>query len=167
MRHPYQPGASYESQGRHHVGVKVEVALGRPLAQEEKDFLSRFVDDFAKLAMITNAKNDPEDVEVGRKMKADLLACFPAGTPIYVEEIPNQYGSDYYYVNKPWLKVTTPKGRITLGWRKRVIELNWEESDIAATTHDLFAAEDVTKTNRMIHCWGYDKCREYLAKLFA
>ncbi len=62
--------------------------------------------------------------------------------------------------------MTTPKGVITLGWRKRVLEIRWEGSDITQTAEELFPQEEVTKQGRMIHAWSYDKAREYIAVLF-
>jgi hypothetical protein len=52
---------------------------------------------------------------------------------------------------------------ITIGWRKRVINIDWEESgkDLAG----LFTSEDVTKGSGYIHAWGYDKAAEYLSKI--
>lgn len=52
---------------------------------------------------------------------------------------------------------------ITIGWRKRVINIDWEES--GKDLSGLFESEDVTKGAGHIHAWGYDKATEYLAKI--
>lgn len=87
--------------------------------------------------------------------------------PIYVEVIDNQYSSNIHYYTDPWLVVTTQKGRITLGWRKRVINIDWSESDIQIDGSALFSGENTTVGKNYVHCWGYDKAVEYLTKLNA
>lgn len=52
---------------------------------------------------------------------------------------------------------------ITIGWRKRVIVIDWEASGMPLP--ELFAGEKVTKSDTMIHAWGYAKASEYLGKL--
>lgn len=66
----------------------------------------------------------------------------------------------------PWFRVETEIGPITIGWRKRVISIDWSE-----TTHtgkdilSLFQAESVTKEKTYIHAEGREKAIEYLSKL--
>lgn len=96
--------------------------------------------------------------------KEELLKCFN-GQPIFVEEIPNQYCPHSCCVDKPWLIVTTTKGRIKIGWRKKVINIDWSDSIIEKTAEDLFPKEDVTKDKKLIHAWGYDKAKGYLSIL--
>lgn len=64
----------------------------------------------------------------------------------------------------PWyLAQVGEEPPITIGWRKRVIVIDWEAS--GKQLPDLFASEDVTKSATMIHAYGYEKASEYLAKL--
>ena len=84
---------------------------------------------------------------------------------VYVKEIDNQYSNDACYYAYPWVVVTTRGGPITLGWRKRVLKLDWAESDITADGRELFKDESTTKDERYVHCWGKDKAVEYLKKL--
>ena len=89
--------------------------------------------------------------------------------PIYIKVIPNEYSNDPYYWTSPWLLVTTPKGIIKIGWRKRVINIDWSESDVKTNAMDLFPTEDTTKGDyqnpRYIHAWSYEKAKEYLEKI--
>lgn len=68
----------------------------------------------------------------------------------------------------PWFNVTTVLGVIKIGWRKRVINIDWSNvhtvpgQDILS----LFKKEDVTKGNSSIHAWGWDKAQEYLSKIW-
>ena len=84
---------------------------------------------------------------------------------IHVETIDNQYCSNACCYKYPWIIVTTQKGRIMLGWRKRVINLDWSESDIKDIGTDLFKGEETTTGEHYIHCWSKDKAIEYLKKL--
>jgi hypothetical protein len=85
--------------------------------------------------------------------------------PIYAKVIENQYDSNPAYYTDPWLIVTTAKGPIKIGWRKRVIEINWSESDIKQSAKDLFPSEAVTKVDQSIHAWGKEKAVNYLYEL--
>lgn len=150
--------------GKYFVGVEINISAGdRSLSSEEKSELKRHVDEIYNLLLRGCAIADPENVAAGQKETVDLLACFPVQTTH--EKIPNGYSSGYYNANRPWLKVATYKGTIIIGWRRRVISIDWSNSNIKEAANDLFPAEDVTKDNRLIHAWGYDKAKEYLAKL--
>lgn len=64
----------------------------------------------------------------------------------------------------PWyLAQVNDSTPITIGWRKRVINIDWEQS--GKNLEGLFESEDVTKGGGYIHAWGYDKASEYLAKI--
>jgi hypothetical protein len=66
----------------------------------------------------------------------------------------------------PWFRVETEVGAITLGWRKRVINIDWSEIDpTGKKIPSLFVAEDVTKGQASIHAWSRDKAIEYLSKI--
>jgi hypothetical protein len=84
-----------------------------------------------------------------------------------MEAIPNQYcGCDSC---APWFVVCTEYGPVTIGWRKRVINIDWNELNIPDTHPPgfsyLFEDEDVTKGAGGIHAWGWDKATEYLSRI--
>ena len=83
----------------------------------------------------------------------------------YIELIGNEYCSQSCCYHLPWIIVTTQKGRIKLGWRKRVINIDWSESDIESDGNEIFKDEKVTTGDKYVHAWGYDKAIEYLTKL--
>lgn len=78
--------------------------------------------------------------------------------------IKNQY---YPGDKEPWyrLQFKTPTGNheITIGWRKRVINIDWSKS--GKDLKHLFANENVTKESFLIHAYGYEKATEYLKKI--
>jgi hypothetical protein len=97
--------------------------------------------------------------------REQLLALFP--NPIFVEEIPNGYCSDYCCKHLPWFIVTTSVGRIKIGWRKRVINIDWSETKGTKTSEELFKDENVTKDTRLIHAWGADDAKGYVEAILS
>lgn len=103
-----------------------------------------------------------QDAEAQARRVADrkqLVGLFCA--PVFVEEIPNGYCSDWCCKHLPWFIVTTRIGRITIGWRKRVINIDWSETT-GKTSGELFPSEDVTKGERMIHAWSIEDAQRYV-----
>ena len=77
-------------------------------------------------------------------------------------ETPNQYYQCDYYAC--WFNVNTIYGTgILIGWRKRVINIDWSQWGYDFSY--LFPDEDVTKWKNGIHAWGEDKAIEYLSKI--
>lgn len=108
---------------------------------------------------------DPVALLRKKNDRENLLAIFPGR--IFVEAIPNGYSSDWHSRHLPWFVVTTEIGRFKIGWRKRVIHLEWTETICTETAEQLFPSEDVTKDGRMIHAYGYDKARQYVEAIIA
>lgn len=84
----------------------------------------------------------------------------------YLHDIGNGYWpgcgyEDPYYL--PWFQAHTAVGQIRIGWRKRVIAIDWSSTgrDLA----HLFVTEDVTKGPHDIHAWGYEKAIDYLRRV--
>jgi hypothetical protein len=84
-----------------------------------------------------------------------------AGLPADLVETPNRYCKCPSC--GPWFVVGTPSGDIVVGWRKRVISIDW--SDTGEDLLGLFEAEDVTKDEHHIHAWGPDKAVDYLTRI--
>ncbi len=64
----------------------------------------------------------------------------------------------------PWYQVDTEHGQFTIGWRKRVINIDWTGVDVTDATA-LFEDEDVTKDANHIHAWSYDSAKDYLGRI--
>jgi hypothetical protein len=162
----YKQGYASESWGDHGgLGIKILIATGRELNQKDNYLLSHIATQIHAGIMAETIRLDPETAKNRAAERTEILALFPAGTQIFVEEIGNGYCSQWCCLQKPWFIVTTPRGRIKIGWRKRVIAIEWEGSAITETADDLFPEEDVTRLGRLIHAWGYEKAKEYIAKL--
>lgn len=81
--------------------------------------------------------------------------------PIYVQEIENSYAPG----GRPWFLITTTIGHFKIGWRSRVLHVEWTLTDCKASAVDLFPDENVTKGNQLIHAWSLEKAREYIARV--
>lgn len=85
------------------------------------------------------------------------------------ELLPNGYCSQDCCSHIPWFLFHTIDGDIIMGWRKRVISIEWQENYKPFDMNELFGTEDVTKWEtggkRGIHAWGNDKAYEYLKKV--
>lgn len=76
-------------------------------------------------------------------------------------QIPNEYWPDSYIdvsSKNPWWLVQTPIGMITIGWRKRVINIDWANTPLRT----IITLDEVTKSETMVHAWSEEKMIEYL-----
>jgi hypothetical protein len=145
------------------IGVDCSVA-GIETTEEEQNMICSHVNEIYKKLYFLREKNHPESITANKDSIEKLKACFPC--VIYAEIAPNEYwGSSR--PNDDWLIVTTNRGRIKIGWRKRVINIDWSGSEVTAYSAELFPGEDVTKGERYIHAWGYEKAKEYIAKILS
>jgi hypothetical protein len=60
----------------------------------------------------------------------------------------------------PWYKFITQFGTIKIGWRKRVVNIDW--SNLKTILNPDFSKENVTQGDNYIHAWSYEKVLEYL-----
>jgi len=85
-----------------------------------------------------------------------------AGVPILRKwRLENKYWPDYYVKERtasPWWLVKTSIGLIELGWRKRVISVDWGETPVRR----LIGSNDVTRTETMIHAWSIEDCVRHI-----
>lgn len=157
----YIEASSQESHGTNGaVGIKVMLSIGRDLTDNDRLVLRRAVDKISDGIYEENIRLDPKTALAAYKEKSDILALFQE--PIFIKEIPNEYCNRYCCKHLPWFIVTTTRGPITIGWRKRVLQIDWCESDIDSAAEKLFPDEDVTKGIHYIHAWGLEKAAEYI-----
>jgi hypothetical protein len=168
MMHNQRPDAdgyclasSYEESGG--LAVKILIRIDRELNENDQRTLREAQDMIWAGVQKETLRLNPETAPKAAEERALLLACFPAYC--YVEEIPNGYCNQFCCAFKPWYIVTTPKGRIKIGWRKRVINIDWSDSAITEKGKDLFPTEDVTVGDTYIHAYGYSKATAYLRRL--
>lgn len=144
-------------------GLRIEVASSRPIDIQAEEIqlaaynAAKLIEDEIRAA---NLALDPKTKTQADQEKASLIGLFPGR--IFVESIPNGYMTSWSTRHLPWFVITTEIGRFKVGWRKRVIHLEWTETVVKKTAYELFPNEDVTKSGCMIHAWDLDKAREYV-----
>lgn len=156
----------YRIQTFGHAGafnLRILLGIGRDLTDTDKSNIRDCAEKLSELIRIETIKTDPKHIAEGIEEKKSILALFD-GHAIFVEEIPNEYDPRYYH---NWFVVTTKLGRIKIGWRKRVINIDWSDSTIEHIAGVLFKDEDTTTGVKLIHAWGYEKAKEYIDKLLA
>lgn len=80
--------------------------------------------------------------------------------------IPNEYCGCPHCA--PWYIVTTEIGKFKIGWRERVINIDFEGLGLKESLVPiLFLKEEVTRGADYIHAWGDKKTTEYLSKILA
>ncbi len=110
--------------------------------------------------------NDPQAQKRRVAERAQLVGLFPAGC--FVEEIPNGYCSDWCCKHLPWFIVTAPPvGRITIGWRKSVMHLEWKGTVGTKTAEELFPKDNVTKGDFYIHAHSIEDAQRYINVVIA
>ena len=85
----------------------------------------------------------------------------------YVKWLTTPIPNEYWPEEAPWCLARGPKGSLKLGWRKRVLNIDWEglNQNEKLDAEKLFPDENVTKGGAYIHAWGKEKAVEYLQKL--
>lgn len=143
--------------------LEINLSLSRELTENDKNNIQRIGNSLMEALYSESIKTNLKIIQDAKNEKEKLIALFP--DKIFVQQIPNEYSDDAYYQMFPWLLITTIKGPIKIGWRKRVLEIDWSNTIIDKLAEDLFPNEDVTKGNSYIHAWGYEKAQEYINKL--
>jgi len=149
-------------------GVKIEIAPPAYFPDApENEAIQRAANEASSIlerALMIEAIKQDERAQKRRTLEREqIISLFP--NLIFVEEIPNGYCSSWCCAHLPWFVVTTIVGRITIGWRKRVINIDWEAIEKAKMAQELFPKEEVTKGDKYIHAWGVEKAREYIAAI--
>lgn len=81
-----------------------------------------------------------------------------------MHRLENQYWPESYVLerkNSPWWLAMTLAGPVTIGWRKRVISIDWEDTPVRV----IVTSDDVTKDLTYVHAYSYAKAVEYLTAL--
>lgn len=143
-------------------GVKILISTGHELTTDELRIVREAEERITDFILAESVRRNPEAMARAEAERIELFGLFQ--NLIFADELPNGYCNQWCCRHRPWFLVTTAKGRITIGWRKRVIQINWDET-VGPSAEQLFPNEDVTKLDRGIHAWGIDKAREYIERL--
>lgn len=98
-----------------------------------------------------------------KREEVTALLLLAGITPIGITRITNAYWPmhhdyDKYREASPWWSITVEGGDITIGWRKKVIHIDWTMTN----RRGVVTKDEVTKDDTMVHAWGMAKAVEYL-----
>lgn len=167
MNLDYKQIASSEGIGAYgSIGIKILIAHQRDLTEDEITDIQMAAMKITGSIMYKTIELDPRTIAANKEDKAKIIALFPDA--IFVEEIPNGYSSG---ISSPWFIITTRIGRIKIGWRKRVINIDWTESLVKEQGDELFPEINNTKGTKYdkehyIHAWGYEEAKIVIDRLF-
>ncbi len=147
-------------------GVRLDIKTPYVPNDDEKWELKKLAEQAANLIQAGAARQDPARAVAKQANRDNILKLF-GDQAIFVRELPNEYCSKWCCEHIPWFSVTTKIGPIKIGWRKRVLNIDWSDSTVATPAEILFPREDVTKSGRSIHAWSYDKATEYLRTIMS
>lgn len=147
------------------ISVKIDVAGIEEFNDEQQNQISRHCSQIVEELLRSEKAKDP-NVEIQKKQVIEkLLECF--SEYISFQEMPNQYSNHPVYLSLPWIKVKTLRGYVILGWRKRVISIDWENISDPPDARHIFRNEDVTKEKHLIHAWSYDDAKRYILTILS
>lgn len=80
-------------------------------------------------------------------------------------QLPNGYCGDLCCQSRPWMLAETKYGPIKIGWRKRVLSIEWTNDVVNVHGKNVLAKGDeyVTNWDTGVHAWGYAKAIEQLS----
>ena len=93
------------------------------------------------------------------KFEAVFLLAGMTHTDVF--PIENGYCGNTCCPDKPWFLFRTEFGLIKIGWRKRVIDIDWSDTPYRGRVTD----DDVTHEDNYVHAWGYGHAVTYLSNL--
>lgn len=143
------------------VDTGAEVNLSQSLIIDATYKAAKIIKDAVLQAAIAI---NPDAQENRRIEREGIVALFDA--PIYVVEIPNGYCSESCCKHLPWFDITTSIGHFIVGWRKRVLVVDWNGTVGTKTSDEIFADLTVTKEARMIHAWNLVDAKSYIKTIF-
>lgn len=107
-----------------------------------------------------------EELRKQSRQEATAMVTLAGLPPTRVWELANGYWPDsprYDDIRKPWWLFLTDIGLIQIGWRKRVLHIEWDTCKVRG----IVTADDVTKGDTYVHAWSVEKAVEYLRSLRA
>lgn len=99
------------------------------------------------------------NVQVITKLHVAAMFALANADVLGIEEIENEYAPGEGA--SPWFKVLTPIGTIKIGNRKRVINIDWTDTDV----RHVVTEDHVTKSETHVHAWSVGKAVNYLIAL--
>jgi hypothetical protein len=96
---------------------------------------------------------------LGRELELDRLESLFNLADIVIIGKPRKLINGYWGEgHHPWWFVKTKMGYIEIGWRKRVISIDWTDTGLEVTATE----DDVTKDKHFVRAYSYDDAIKYL-----
>lgn len=132
-------------------------------------FVVKCMEGIVEAIRVSRIVNDPSFVAKKEAHVNHLLSLFPPHRFNYYREVPNEYWTDHYGLDRPWLLVHTDIGIIKIGYRKRVVSIDWGETCLAAESSNAATLfPDVVLDGDdpyNVHAWSPEDAREFLERL--
>jgi hypothetical protein len=110
---------------------------------------------------------EPLSQDAIQRDKPGHVGFMRTGDDCPTEGVVINWMEDYRHRHKyPWWLIKTEFGLIMIGWRKRVINIDWSDTPGRPSGNTL-TADDTTKDTTVIHAWSELKAIEYLTALKA
>lgn len=155
-----------EQHSSRYFGLKIIVDQDRTLDDEDYAMCAPHIREIERLLQARTYKLDPIEQAHAAEERTKLLEAFPEA--VYVQPVRNQYHGDSPYGQmRPWFEVTTKRGIFLVGWRKRVINLDWSKTDIMSTGSEVFPEHTATIGDTYLHSSSYTYLKECVDKLMA
>ena len=159
-------------------GVVINLSVNREITEAEQSRCNAMAEELIRLMQCETVRMDPDTRKAKIATRDLFIQRFRDAhlDPVFVEEIPNGYwGPDHPAgVESPWYVITSKIGRIRIGWRKRVVEINWSDSILKPliATREAIGSKifsDVkarTVGDTFVHCWTDTEIVHSLIRLY-
>ena len=150
-------------------GVKILATVKRPLSREENLALYEAEELITEAILKEDLRLDPSAQHQKNQATEVMLSLFIKGA--HFRELPNGYCSRSCCSQKPWYKVLTEIGWLTIGWRKRVMNIDWTETVVELSGEELFPVWDSTRSRkgdptRFLHVGSYEDAQKVIDQLY-
>lgn len=155
---------------KYSFGIRLQVAgviSKDEYTNEERTAMMVAVDKVKEELLAAAVAADPKEQQSAREERQSLLECFHPSVRLFDEPVPNGYTNDWYNRHRFWYIVTTYVGRIRIGWRKRVIHIDWSDSAIKHVDGRTLFTDFLNNTvdSTFIHAWSYEEATKIISRL--
>jgi hypothetical protein len=153
--------------GEYFYEAELNIDLKRDLTEKDHRNIREVMSILEELLLEESVKLNPKSLLEAKNEEESFIGCFENIDFTY-KKIQNEYCSKYCCKHLPWYIFKTSIGDIKIGWRKRVIVIDWSNTVVKKTALNIFEKEEnVTKSGYMIHADNYLKAKEYVRAIYA
>ena len=135
--------------------------------QIERMIIHKHADLIEKEIQASRKIIDPENIAWKAKWLIEAKKIFDAAglTEAQFKEMPNRYCGPLCCPHKVWLTVATRFGEFVIGWRKRVINIEWGVTSIRVPEsifEKMLSNMNITHDETFVHAYSYEDAAQYL-----